>query len=341
VSCPSHPEPGGACEPMPSEPWRCVYGDHPMPGHLQFVRCGRFWHLGVEVKRQLGLPDQLILQCDYCGQLEVGLRTRVANYRNGGNGIEEVVAAGQWHFALRTPLEQRLLAALAAVLPYAESRLEDLDEVATAAVAEMRPAAGGLSVDAGIAARAVEHARALVEGRAPFVPWGTHEVQGRVTGEEGRSSPREAGGGLTVRPPPASVSEAAASRWAADAISGRLLCERPPLGALARVLRIRDDLAAAAAVPLSSTLETERAGAVPAPESAAGAPPAVPPAPSLPAPEEPGIHGVSCDEVASWVNGDYSGAPGERLRALEDHLHDCEGSCRSVAALRAFERRMG
>jgi len=50
---------------------------------------------------------------------------------------------------------------------------------------------------------------------------------------------------------------------------------------------------------------------------------------------------VSCDEVASWVNGDYSGAPGERLRALEDHLHDCEGSCRSVAVLCAFERRMG
>lgn len=29
--CPSHPLPEGSCEPMPSEPWRCVYGDHPMP----------------------------------------------------------------------------------------------------------------------------------------------------------------------------------------------------------------------------------------------------------------------------------------------------------------------
>lgn len=28
--CPSHPnDEGGACEPMPSEPWRCVYGNHP------------------------------------------------------------------------------------------------------------------------------------------------------------------------------------------------------------------------------------------------------------------------------------------------------------------------
>lgn len=31
--CPTHPsDEGGPCEPVPSEPWRCVYGDHPLPG---------------------------------------------------------------------------------------------------------------------------------------------------------------------------------------------------------------------------------------------------------------------------------------------------------------------
>ncbi len=30
--CPSHPHDNGPCEPMPSEPGRCVYGEHPMGG---------------------------------------------------------------------------------------------------------------------------------------------------------------------------------------------------------------------------------------------------------------------------------------------------------------------
>lgn len=30
--CPTHPEDGGACEPMQSEPWRCVYGEHALGG---------------------------------------------------------------------------------------------------------------------------------------------------------------------------------------------------------------------------------------------------------------------------------------------------------------------
>lgn len=29
-SCPTHPHEGGTCEPMEGEPWRCVYGEHPI-----------------------------------------------------------------------------------------------------------------------------------------------------------------------------------------------------------------------------------------------------------------------------------------------------------------------
>ena len=206
------------------------------------------------------------------------------------------------------------------------------------------------------------------ENESPSVPRGTDTqehlaAEGRgvqlppveqVRGSEGAHSPAPAGQGSAAvqgLPPASALSSSeeedrkAAYRWVAALITERAspdwFVQWPlPQRVWLEVLDIRDAMECAGIVPLSPTVESGCAGPVPAPEPAAGLPPTRSPAPSFP--DEPGIHGVSCDEMVGRLN---AGWPWDGLaedamveRALRDHLVDCPG-CGEVAKLRVLEAR--